>query len=314
MRWEQRRAETALRMLSKRTSWSDIGDELRFGFATYNEIPSPAIVIENLQKELGAFGEPQRARRELRAREKTRKERARKHRTLISALPRVDRRLATYLQEIIRIRDVLRDVIGKAHVVTFEYGISVLAAAGLAESLVYFCSLDEILRGRDFLEQHGQDLLHRRDGCLGFIDYSGNVAIEYGSYPKAERRLASFYKGRSGVKLNSSNRIVGQTGCRGTAEGRSRIVQNLRKDGKKFREGEVLVTGMTRPEYVPLMKMAAAIITDEGGVTCHAAIVARELDKPCVIGTRVATSTITTGQRVKVNGNKGEVLILDQQA
>ena len=64
---------------------------------------------------------------------------------------------------------------------------------------------------------------------------------------------------------------------------------------------------MTRPEYLPLMKKASAIVTDEGGITCHAAIVSRELGKPCVIGTKVATSTFHDGDVVEVDATKGTV-------
>ena len=67
---------------------------------------------------------------------------------------------------------------------------------------------------------------------------------------------------------------------------------------------------MTRAEFVPLMKKAAAIITDEGGITCHAAILARELQKPCVIGTKVATISLKDGDLVEVNANEGAVRII----
>jgi pyruvate,water dikinase len=67
---------------------------------------------------------------------------------------------------------------------------------------------------------------------------------------------------------------------------------------------------MTRPEYVPLMKKAAGIITDEGGITCHAAIVSRELKIPCVIGTKIATKVLKDGDMVEVDADKGIVKIL----
>jgi pyruvate,water dikinase len=67
---------------------------------------------------------------------------------------------------------------------------------------------------------------------------------------------------------------------------------------------------MTRPEFVPLMKKAIAIVTDEGGITCHAAIVSRELKKPCIIGTKVATQVLKDGDMVEVDANSGIVRIL----
>lgn len=77
-------------------------------------------------------------------------------------------------------------------------------------------------------------------------------------------------------------------------------------------EGEILVTGMTRPEYVPLMKKAAAIVTDEGGITCHAAIVSRELKKPCIIGTKIATQVLNDGDLVEVDAERGVVRVLER--
>jgi phosphohistidine swiveling domain-containing protein len=75
--------------------------------------------------------------------------------------------------------------------------------------------------------------------------------------------------------------------------------------------GHVLVTGMTTPEFVPAMKRASAIVTEEGGLTCHAAIISRELGKPCVVGTKYATRILKTGQTVEVAANHGVVKIIN---
>lgn len=75
----------------------------------------------------------------------------------------------------------------------------------------------------------------------------------------------------------------------------------------KINKGDVLVTEMTTPDFVPAMRKAIAIVTDAGGRTCHAAIVSRELGIPCVVGTGTATSTLKTGQMITVDGAKGKV-------
>ena len=67
---------------------------------------------------------------------------------------------------------------------------------------------------------------------------------------------------------------------------------------------------MTTPEMVPIMKKASAFVTDEGGVTCHAAIISREMRKPCIIGTKVATQLLKDGDMVEVDANSGFVKIL----
>jgi phosphohistidine swiveling domain-containing protein len=79
----------------------------------------------------------------------------------------------------------------------------------------------------------------------------------------------------------------------------------------KIEDGDILVTSMTRPEFIPAMKKAAAFITDEGGLTCHAAIVSREMNKPCIIGTKHATKVLKDGMLVEVNANHGLVKILE---
>jgi pyruvate,water dikinase len=85
-----------------------------------------------------------------------------------------------------------------------------------------------------------------------------------------------------------------------------RIVLNPRLQ-HDFIEGEILVTGMTSPDFVPLMKKAAAVITELGGITCHAAIISRELNKPCVIGALGATQVLKDGEWVEVEAGKGLV-------
>ncbi|MGC9012023.1 phosphoenolpyruvate synthase [Thermogladius sp.] len=79
------------------------------------------------------------------------------------------------------------------------------------------------------------------------------------------------------------------------------------KEAMEFKQGEILVTRMTDPDWVPLMKKAAAIVTDEGGMTSHAAIVSRELGIPAVVGTGNATKVIQSGQEVTVDGARGVI-------
>ncbi len=93
----------------------------------------------------------------------------------------------------------------------------------------------------------------------------------------------------------------------GVASGRARVVASL-EDATALRDGEVLVTRMTAPDWVPLMRRAAAIVTDSGGMTCHAAIVSRELGLPCVVGTREATTILSDGEEVTVDAGQGVVI------
>ncbi len=102
-------------------------------------------------------------------------------------------------------------------------------------------------------------------------------------------------------ELSMVRGIVAQTGF---VKGEVRIVHNIH-DIKKFAVGEILVANTTHPNYLQGMKKAAAFITDEGGIASHAAIVARELKIPCIVGTKVATKVFKDGDMVEVDANKG---------
>ncbi|MFQ5532127.1 MAG: PEP-utilizing enzyme, partial [Candidatus Nanoarchaeia archaeon] len=82
------------------------------------------------------------------------------------------------------------------------------------------------------------------------------------------------------------------------------------KEMSKLKEGEILVTSMTNPEFLPAMQRAAGFITEDGGLLSHAAIVARELKIPCIIGTKYATQVLKDGMEVEVDADKGVVKIL----
>ena len=112
----------------------------------------------------------------------------------------------------------------------------------------------------------------------------------------------------AGRKIGEGKIITGIPASVGVVQGKARVVLDVDRD--EFNDGEILVATMTRPEFVPLMKRAAAIVTNEGGLTCHAAIVARELGIPCVVGTRVATKILKSGDIVEVRAHRGEVRIL----
>jgi pyruvate,water dikinase len=100
--------------------------------------------------------------------------------------------------------------------------------------------------------------------------------------------------------------VEGKSVGRKIGAGRARVILDPHKIGE-FRAGEVLVTDMTDPDWEPIMKIAAAIVTNRGGRTCHAAIVSRELGIPCIVGTGEATDKIATGVGTTVDCSQGDV-------
>lgn len=95
----------------------------------------------------------------------------------------------------------------------------------------------------------------------------------------------------------------------GKAIGIVRIVHTPDEAANKIKKGDILVTGMTNPEFTPFMEKLMAVITNTGGVLCHAVIVAREFGIPCVVGTQNATEVLKNGSKVIVDGLKGIVYV-----
>jgi pyruvate,water dikinase len=105
---------------------------------------------------------------------------------------------------------------------------------------------------------------------------------------------------------NESGEIKGKVASRGNVRGKAKIIVN-EKDLVKIDKGDIMVALTTGPAYVPAMARAAAFVTDQGGITCHAAIVAREMSKPCIVGTQNATRIIKDGDLVEVDADVGIV-------
>ncbi len=137
------------------------------------------------------------------------------------------------------------------------------------------------------------------------IIYSDKDGIKVITNKKAEQLIKIIDKNFK-VKY-TTNIIKGMNANPGLARGRVRIIFEPKKINEK---GFILVASMTTPDLMPLIKRSKAIITDEGGLTCHAAIISRELGVPCIVGTKIATKVLKDGDLVEVDANKGIVKIL----
>lgn len=108
------------------------------------------------------------------------------------------------------------------------------------------------------------------------------------------------------LSVKKVDEIFGTCACPGRVVGRVSVV-NVPADMVKMKKGDIMVSHTTYPALVPAMKLAAGIVSEDGGVTCHAAIVARELQVPCVVGTKIATQVLKDGDRIEVDANKGTI-------
>jgi pyruvate,water dikinase len=114
---------------------------------------------------------------------------------------------------------------------------------------------------------------------------------------------------RAGMPTPEKHEVLlqGLPAVPGAASGVVRVLKDV-KEGGRLQDGEVLVAQMTNPDWLPTMRRASALVTDTGGMTCHAAIVARELGVPCIVGARTATKDLKDGTVVTVDGTHGRVL------
>ena len=111
-------------------------------------------------------------------------------------------------------------------------------------------------------------------------------------------------------KISSEiSQIKGNIAYKGKVKGKVEVIANI-DQLSKFRKGKILVTPMTTPDFIVAIEKAKAIVTDEGGVGCHAAIISREFKIPCIMGTKIATQVLKDGDLVEVDANRGIVRIL----
>jgi len=142
-------------------------------------------------------------------------------------------------------------------------------------------------------------VLNERIKSCVYINKDGRKSLLVG------RAVEKFWKTVKQEKVSTKVReLKGSTAYPGKISGRVTLV-NMPSDMVKMKPGDILVSTATSPNLMAAIRQAAAIVTDEGGITCHAAIVSRELKIPCLIGTKIATRVLKDGDRVEVDATKG---------
>lgn len=114
------------------------------------------------------------------------------------------------------------------------------------------------------------------------------------------------------IRERKGNTLSGQPASSGRAKGIAVLAFSGAEANRRMKQGNILITAFTSVEYLPAMKKAAAIITDEGGLTCHAAITSREFNIPCIVGLKVATKVFSDGDIIEVDASKGLVKKMNQ--
>lgn len=215
--------------------------------------------------------------------------------------------LVEYMQLVMRLRDIRKDPIAQTLAVIVEVSILMLERAGIEARFAPYILLYEYMKGVEHLKSIRSNIEARDQGCIYLVHPDYSYEINHCDFQDVIAQFDAWTKHNA----HDSNELKGQTACRGCVRGTVRVVSDPHNN-RGFQDGDVLVTSMTRPEFVPIMKRAGAVVTNEGGITCHAAIVSRELSIPCIIGTKVATQVLHDGDLVEVDADNGIVRILER--
>ncbi|MFH0870559.1 MAG: PEP-utilizing enzyme [archaeon] len=206
--------------------------------------------------------------------------------------------LVMITKELVYFRTYRTDYLNKAFFNVKNLLEAVAKSRNLSHRELIHLRIDEILNGVDV----PKDEIARR--MRGYTLMTLEPAkLEFSSDPEKIRKAEADYCERSSAEADE---VKGTVAFKGKIQGRAKVVIT-KNEIPKVERGDILITAMTTPEFVPAMEKAVAFVTDEGGITCHAAIVAREMKKPCVIGTKVATKVFKDGDFVEVDAYNGIV-------
>lgn len=145
----------------------------------------------------------------------------------------------------------------------------------------------------------------------GFALFNGNIILK-------ENLKEFFEQNNMNIILKDEEKIIDSSLIRGAIAypgkviGKAKIVYTI-EDTEKIKEGDIIISPMTVPNFIDAVKRASAIVTDEGGTVCHAALIAREFRKTCIVGTRNATKILKDNMIIEVDGNNGVVNIINKE-
>ncbi|MEK7202891.1 MAG: PEP-utilizing enzyme [Patescibacteria group bacterium] len=223
----------------------------------------------------------------------------------------ITRPIGIYLEERNRKKDIqafsrIRKIHGKNYGLierNLDRVFSILAKKWkMDKELIHFLRADEIIKHLHPNSQPNKKELKDRKKCyLLYTTRKGTIILTGKDVFEVETKIR-----HRQPKLSSNNTILGTVVFSGHAKGVVKIVKS-EDELKKIQKGDIIVSPMTQVSFTPYLKKVKAIITDEGGVTCHAAIISRELGIPCIIGTKIATRVLKDGDKVEVDAERGIV-------
>lgn len=172
------------------------------------------------------------------------------------------------------------------------------------KKILYYASVDELVAALSGQQSLNKEILKERSKfCVWVADTENTQKILAGKEAKEFLKTLKFKEDK---KIDKVLVIHGTVASMGYAKGKVKIVNKV-SEINKIEEGDILVSVATHPGLLPAMKKASAFVTDAGGITSHAAIVAREMGKPCIIGTKIATRVLKDGDLIEADTKKGNI-------
>ncbi len=216
--------------------------------------------------------------------------------------------------QLTRVREAARSEVIRTFWVSRDFILRAGSLCGL-EKDAFFLEDKEILRLLEGIDEFTTQIPARKKAYQRFSSLPQYPTLIVGKFDPAvwaadPNRRTDIYDATGRIQKRFTTLIKGLPGSAGHVEGRVRIVHSP-EDGAQFKPGEILVAVTTNIGWTPIFPRAAAIITDVGAPLSHAAIVARELGIPAVVGCFNATTVLKTGDRVRVDGGIGVVEILN---
>ncbi len=287
-----------------------LSEHCQYFFTTYKNVQSLENVFTELEKNYGKFLNDSKAVvEELNKMDKELEEKKESFNHWREGLSDMEKNIVDFCQTVMQVRDERKNNFSKQITTAWRVAEKLFDIAHVDKNLIEnILPFEELAKGSNYISSIKDELEKRQSGYIVYVPYDNKKEISYDLLAENYEMVNSYFMKESEV---NSNEIKGQIGNKGNVQGYVKIVKSV-DEFSKFKNDEILVTGMTRPEFVSLMHIAKAIITDEGGITCHAAIVSRELNKPCVIGTKFATKILKDGDFVEVDANNGIIKILNK--
>jgi phosphohistidine swiveling domain-containing protein len=215
------------------------------------------------------------------------------------------------LSELIAQRDWTKGYFTKALLSYNNLLDEIAERAGATRNDLLYCSypeIDEYFRSGKIVS--AEEITDRQKNGFAIVIKDGKMEIVSGK-KNIEALIQTENIGEPFEKYVNISEFKGLVASKGKIKGVARVLEDASAISE-FQKGEILVTYMTTIEFIPAFRKASAVVTDEGGMSCHAAIISREFGLPCIVGTKVATRVVQTGDDIEVDAEKGIVRILEK--